>query len=86
MHDMTREELMETNMKRTKRLMEYKEGYLGDNYKYEINNCVVLYHGEFPFGLSVSMFYTTIQNLGTDEQANKWLPSVRNLRILGCYA
>jgi acyl-CoA oxidase len=32
------------------------------------------------------MFYSTIANLGTKEQAEKWLPMIRALRMTGCYA
>ena len=32
------------------------------------------------------MFYSTVANLGTDEQAAKWLPMIRDLKMTGCYA
>jgi len=39
-----------------------------------------------PIGLSLSMFPTTLQNLGTPEQAAKWVPKTRNFEIVGTYA
>lgn len=32
------------------------------------------------------MFYCAIQGLGDDEQVKKWLPLVRELKMIGCYA
>jgi len=32
------------------------------------------------------MFYSSVQSLGTDDQAAKWLPLIRELKMTGCYA
>jgi acyl-CoA oxidase len=39
-----------------------------------------------PFGLHKSMFITTIDSMGTDEQKEKWLQPAINYEIIGCYA
>lgn len=39
-----------------------------------------------PFGLHRSMFITTIENMCTDEQKEKWLQPAMNYEIIGCYA
>jgi Acyl-coenzyme A oxidase N-terminal len=39
-----------------------------------------------PFGLHRSMFITTIENMGTDEQKEKWLGPALRYEIIGCYA
>lgn len=37
-------------------------------------------------GLTISMFRLSVENLGSEAQKAKWLPMIRNLDILGCYA
>ena len=32
------------------------------------------------------MFYSAVRFLGDDEQAAKWLPLIREMKITGCYA
>ena len=32
------------------------------------------------------MFYSTVRCLGDDEQAAKWLPLIRDMKMTGCYA
>jgi hypothetical protein len=39
-----------------------------------------------PFGLHKTMFITTIDSMGTDEQKAKWLQPALNFEIIGCYA
>lgn len=39
-----------------------------------------------PFGLHRSMFITTIENMGTEEQKEKWLGPAMRYEIIGCYA
>ena len=39
-----------------------------------------------PFGLHKSMFITTIDSMGTDEQKAKFLGPALNFEIIGCYA
>ncbi|PWN38590.1 putative acyl-CoA oxidase [Meira miltonrushii] len=39
-----------------------------------------------PFGLHRSMFISTIENMGTDEQKEKWLGPALRYEIIGCYA
>ena len=38
------------------------------------------------FGLSDGAFLPTIQSQGTDEQREKWVPLLRDYRIIGAYA
>lgn len=42
--------------------------------------------GQNPLTLHTMMFTQIIDNMGTDEQRDKWLPLCKNLRIFGCYA
>lgn len=39
-----------------------------------------------PFGLHRSMFITTIENMGTDEQKEQFLGPAMRYEIIGCYA
>lgn len=39
-----------------------------------------------PFGLHKSMFITTIDSMGTEEQKQKFLGPALNFEIIGCYA
>ncbi|PWN90058.1 putative acyl-CoA oxidase [Acaromyces ingoldii] len=39
-----------------------------------------------PFGLHKSMFITTIDSMGTDEQKEEWLGPAMRYEIIGCYA
>ena len=36
--------------------------------------------------LSLTMFRTSLQNMMTEEQQAKWMPLVKNFRIMGAYA
>lgn len=38
------------------------------------------------FGLSDGAFLPTIQSQGTDEQREKWVPLIRDYRVIGAYA
>lgn len=38
------------------------------------------------FGLHKSMFLTTLRNMGTDEQREKFLVPAEKFEIIGCYA
>jgi acyl-CoA oxidase len=42
--------------------------------------------GQNMSNLNLSMFRTSLQNMMTDEQLAKWMPLVKNHRIMGCYA
>ena len=37
-------------------------------------------------GLTISMFQMSIENLSNEEQLARWMPQIKNLDILGCYA
>ena len=37
-------------------------------------------------GLTVSMFRVSVENLANEEQKSRWLPLIKNVDILGCYA
>jgi len=39
-----------------------------------------------PFGLHFSMFQKTLEIQTTDAQKEKWLPLVREVKIIGTYA
>jgi acyl-CoA oxidase len=32
------------------------------------------------------MFWLTVQNLSSEEQKARWMPDIRELNIIGCYA
>lgn len=36
--------------------------------------------------LHYSMFYQTVQVLGTEEQKKKWIPKIQQMQIIGAYA
>ena len=37
-------------------------------------------------GLTVTMFRLSVENLANEEQRARWLPRIKNVDILGCYA
>lgn len=36
--------------------------------------------------MNLTMFMQTIETLGDKEQVDKWLPMIRDLKMIGCYA
>ena len=38
------------------------------------------------FGLHTSMFWLSVENLANEEQKAYWMPQLRQVNILGCYA
>lgn len=45
-----------------------------------------LHLGVNPLFLHYQMFYTSIERLASDEQIAKWMPKVKSLQMVGCYA
>ena len=42
--------------------------------------------GQCPVGVHYFMFYITISALASKEQFEFWIPKIKNLDIIGCYA
>eukprot|EP00347_Sterkiella_histriomuscorum_P006528 403352422 len=86
-YELTREEQMELLMKKARRVYEInRKKYYHD---YEVGYFqwfYIMFKGIFPLGLSMTMFMTCIESLADDEQRNKWLPLIKDIKIIGCYA
>ena len=37
-------------------------------------------------GLHLSMFWATVENLSNEEQKARWMPELRQVNLMGCYA
>lgn len=37
-------------------------------------------------GLQLTMFMLSVENLSNEEQKKRWLPGIKNVDFLGCYA
>jgi len=86
-YDMTREEQIEYNFKRARRAYDLNKEKYYHNYDVTyIPWFSAMFQGIFPFGLTMSMFSLSIRELGDDEQVAKWLPQIKQLKMIGCYA
>ena len=48
---------------------------------------VNLFQGLLPgVGLHYTMFQMSVMNLSSEDQKKRWMPDIRNHKILGCYA
>jgi hypothetical protein len=86
-YDMTREEKMEYWWKRNNMVAKidrkrYFDECAGDRYGY----WAYMHVGHNPLSAHLGMFHKCIEFLASDEQSKKWLPRVKSLNILGCYA
>ena len=36
--------------------------------------------------MTLSMFYSSVKHLGDDEQNAKWMPMIKDVKMIGCYA
>lgn len=73
-------------MKRFRRAYELKKDEWFTNHDPTRMQWSYLILGEMHAHLNQSMFATCIQNLTTESQAQKWLPQVQKLSMLGSYA
>lgn len=51
-----------------------------------INYAMTCIHGQAPNGVHLLMFYVCVKSMASEEQIKEWLPKIKNLDILGCYA
>lgn len=47
---------------------------------------VGMFQGLLPIGLHLTMFRLSVENLANEEQRAKWLPMIKDLDFIGCYA
>lgn len=85
-YDMSREEIMERSMKQFHYIHSHPEILKHHQSKSFTTLMMDYMQGQFPFGISISMFLMTIQNLGNDEQAETWGALAQQYKIHGCYA
>ena len=45
-----------------------------------------LHQGIAPMSMHKSMFTDAVETFADEQQREKWMPLIRNLDILGCYA
>ena len=77
------------NLWRRINVLTKKHGYLFENAVLNppYIDWSVCFQGLLPgVGLTITMFRTSVENLASAEQKAKWLPQIKNLDILGCYA
>ena len=88
-YDMTPHEMQEDLWKRINALFKkHKALFFERNIiSYPYTDWMGYFQGLLPgVGLTISMFRTSVENLASEEQKAKWLPQIKNLDILGCYA
>ena len=84
---MTREEQHENAMFRLRTYYDnYFNKYFRDYAPHMTSWWSVGFQGLLPFMVTFSMFYSAVKGLGTEEQARKWLPLIREMKMTGCYA
>lgn len=55
--------------------------------KYPYYQWTHYFQGLLPgIGLQISMFWLSVENLSNEEQKARWMPGIRNIDFLGCYA
>ncbi|CDW75768.1 acyl-coenzyme a oxidase [Stylonychia lemnae] len=86
-YDMTREEQMECQLQKSRRMYEIDR----KEYFHDVENGFIAWYnailkGVYSFGLNFTMFMTCIESLADDEQRNQWLPKLKDLKMIGCYA
>ena len=85
-YDYSREEMWINGMKKTRKAYELdKEKW------FHQAECFKVWWGHAHQGvncgnLNYSMFLMSLQNMCNEEQAKKWVPLCRQMRISGCYA
>ena len=84
---MTPKEIQEMWMKKLNYMWFHKDRdfYFKDGSKDEFNWPWV-HQGQGPMILHFDMFTTSVDIFSNEEQRSKWMPLVRNMDILGCYA
>ena len=84
---MTREEKMESWWRRHNKLATIdRDRYFDKANDLSYGYWSALHIGTSPLWMHMSMFFTSIDILSSEEQREKWLPRVKALNILGCYA
>ena len=71
---------------RLKRLMEINPERYFDSTEAGVTMPLRLTPGVTPESLHYGMFKTTVEKIGSDEQAKLWIPDIRKMRVMGCYA
>ena len=86
-YDFSREEQQEDSMRRLRRYYDtHKEKYFtGFKFSY-VPWTTISFQGLPPFGLNYTMFLSAATNIADDEQAAKWVPLIKSLKMTGCYA
>lgn len=46
----------------------------------------LLYIGPSPLSVHFSMFFKTIEFLGSEKQATELIPQIKKMQVIGCYA
>jgi acyl-CoA oxidase len=86
-YEMTREEKMEHWIKRYNIVAKIdRERYYEKSPNHLFGVWTALYPGNTPLALHSSMFFFTIEMLGSPEQVADLLPKAKAMKILGCYA
>ena len=86
LYDYSREEWMERAFQRVRRLYEIDHKRFFDERKPYFIDQDAHFQGLPPNLINYSMFLFTVENLGTDEQREKWIPMIKKQQINGCYA
>eukprot|EP01119_Soliformovum_irregulare_P018883 TRINITY_DN5877_c0_g1_i1.p1 TRINITY_DN5877_c0_g1~~TRINITY_DN5877_c0_g1_i1.p1 ORF type:complete len:706 (+),score=148.58 TRINITY_DN5877_c0_g1_i1:38-2155(+) len=90
--DMDRHQLQEHTMKMLKRIVEY--GFISEEDRVKnpwkgsvLSRCIYAFDVALSskFGLSMGMFVSVIQNLGT-ERHQKYIEDCKHLKMIGCFA
>lgn len=87
-YDMTPHEMQENLWKRMLSVYQKHkpEFFLESQFKPPYVDLEVYFQSSLPLTLHISMFRLSIENLANQEQAAFWLPKVKNVDIIGCYA
>ena len=87
-HDMTPHEMQENLWKRLKVAYEKHRDFFFERSVFapphvELGN---YFQSSLPLTLHMTMFRLSIENLANEEQTAYWMPKIKNIDIIGCYA
>ena len=82
--NLSRPERYQLGLARAKKLRRFADEYDWDEEDQKMS--VYLCDDVSPYMVHVSMFITTVQEQGDEEQRNYWLPKIRAWDAIGCYA
>jgi len=86
-YDMTREEKMEHWWRRNNMVAKIdRKRYFDECHSDRYGFWSFLHIGNNPLTVHLGMFVKCVEFLASEEQSRKWLPRVKALNILGCYA